>query len=362
MSDKNIHLEHIEDQILNLGTKGARDSISLLQKGFVATVKYDGSPAVFAGTDPSDGKFFVAKKSVFNKTPILYKTPGQIKKADLPNDLKDKFAIALQEFKKLGIQGVIQGDIMFTKSDLKTVNKTFVKFQPNTITYRLPKVQTNGKSIGVVWHTQYKGETLDTMSASFDFDIAQLKQTKNVWMRDAKHSNGFVNVDVKHIKAPVGITKFLNTQKLFPSKLIGAKFKTFNNLDVKAGKQTTNSLQHALAYPTFVSKRYDIEIDKLKTAKAKEALQLKKQQVVSILLKEVRAIQSVTEFQIALTEAKHKVIQQLNETQDIACFIGKEQTNPEGYVAVGKKGAVKLVNRLEFSYNNFNGIKQWQKQ
>ena len=122
---KNLHLEHLEDEILNFGVGGGRGAINFLQslrdmlsgssKGSVnMTVKWDGAPAIFAGVDPSDGKFFVAKKSVFNVNPKLYKEESEI---DVSGDLKDKFAIALKEFKKLGIKNVIQGDLMFTKKD-----------------------------------------------------------------------------------------------------------------------------------------------------------------------------------------------------------------------------------------------------
>ena len=77
------------------------------------TVKWDGAPAIFAGIDPSDGKFFVAKKSVFNVDPKLYKSDAEID-ADLSGDLNAKFKVALAEFSKLGIKGVLQGDLMFT--------------------------------------------------------------------------------------------------------------------------------------------------------------------------------------------------------------------------------------------------------
>ena len=82
---KNLHLEHIEDEILNFGVSGGRAAINFVQslRDMLAgasrssvnmTVKWDGAPAIFAGIDPSDGKFFVAKKSVFNVNPKLYKT------------------------------------------------------------------------------------------------------------------------------------------------------------------------------------------------------------------------------------------------------------------------------------------------
>ena len=198
---KNLHLEHLEDEILNFGVGGGRGAINFLQslrdmlsgssKGSVnMTVKWDGAPAIFAGVDPSDGKFFVAKKSVFNVNPKLYKEESEI---DVSGDLKDKFAIALKEFKKLGIKNVIQGDLMFTQKDLKKEkidDKTFISFQPNTIVYATPmgselSGQISKAKIGVVWHTTYEGDNLPSMSAKFGVDIKGLKKIDSVWMDNA---------------------------------------------------------------------------------------------------------------------------------------------------------------------------------
>ena len=145
---KNLHLEHIEDEILNNGINGGRAAINFVQslrdmlagdaKSAVnVSTKWDGAPAIFAGVDPSDGQFFVAKKSVFNKNPILYKKESDI---DLSGDLGAKFKVALSEFSKLGIKGVIQGDLLYTKSTLESSMKDHWTFQPNTIMYAVPKI------------------------------------------------------------------------------------------------------------------------------------------------------------------------------------------------------------------------------
>ena len=110
---KNSHMEHLEDMIFNDGVDGARLAINSLRslrdmlagasdKAVNVTVKWDGAPAIFAGVDPSDGKFFVAKKGVFNVNPQLFKTEDDINRS-LSGDLANKFKIALREFSKLGI-------------------------------------------------------------------------------------------------------------------------------------------------------------------------------------------------------------------------------------------------------------------
>ena len=197
---KNLHLEHIEDEILNFGVPGGRAAINFMRSlrdmfsgasrsSVNMTVKWDGAPAIFAGIDPEDGKFFVAKKSVFNVDPKLYKTSKEID-ADLSGDLNAKFKVALAEFSKLGIKGVLQGDLMFTDDISKeTIDGiSYYTFQPNTIVYAVPVDSSLGKimnsaKIGVVWHTTYSGKTLQDMKASFGANIKKLSKPSSVgWM------------------------------------------------------------------------------------------------------------------------------------------------------------------------------------
>src|SRR6056300_1597176 len=129
-SGKNTHMTHIEDSVIYGGVKGAKEAILALRslldmlagssKGSTdVTVKWDGAPAVFAGIDPTDGQFFVAKKGIFNKNPKVYKTEAEVR-ADTSGDLADKLSLALKYLPELGItQGVYQGDFLFAKSDLK---------------------------------------------------------------------------------------------------------------------------------------------------------------------------------------------------------------------------------------------------
>ena len=203
---KNLHLEHLEDEIINYGVDGGRAALNFLRslRDMLAgasrssvnmTVKWDGAPAIFAGIDPSDNKFFVAKKSVFNVNPKLYKTEAEIDD-DLSGTLNSKFKIALQEFSKLGIKGVLQGDLMFT-DDVETTKiegVSYYTFQPNTIVYAVPvdsKLGSiiNKSKIGIVWHTTYTGNALEDMKASFGVNISGLKNSSSVWMDDATYKD-----------------------------------------------------------------------------------------------------------------------------------------------------------------------------
>ncbi len=98
---KNTHMTHIEDKVLYGGVNGTREAIFALRSlrdmlkgehdGNVS-VKWDGAPAIFAGTDPNDGKFFVAKKGIFNKNPKVYKTAADVD-ADTSGDLAVKLKL-----------------------------------------------------------------------------------------------------------------------------------------------------------------------------------------------------------------------------------------------------------------------------
>ena len=175
---KNIHMEHLEDGILNGGVDGTREVINYLRalRDMLAgkstskvnvSVKWDGAPAIFAGIDPSDKKFFVAKKGIFNKNPKIYKTNKEI---DDDNRGKRELAIKLKEALKylpaLGIKGVVQGDFLYSKKDIKTTTidgESYITFHPNTIVYAIPSKSKLARKIlqsdiGVVWHTTYRGK------------------------------------------------------------------------------------------------------------------------------------------------------------------------------------------------------------
>ena len=400
---KNLHLEHIEDEILNFGIGGARGSINFLRSlrdmlagnsrsSINMTVKWDGAPAIFAGIDPSDNKFFVAKKSVFNKTPLLYKSNSDINNdSRLPQSLKSKFSIALREFSKLGITNVLQGDLMFTSSDLESDmidGQRHTTFQPNTIVYAVPQgtpldATIKQAKIGVVWHTTYSGKSLPEMRASFGANISNLRKNRNVWMDDATYKDvsgraTFTQTEtaaVTTVLSGVGRTfrtinayqlnSFMNFQAGFTGKMVGASVKTYINSLVR--NQTQLKSSHASGYKKWVSDKYDTEIAKLKTEKSQNALAEKKKSAIELCDEYKDLLASVFEFMAGIAKAKALIVKKLDTVKSIGTFIrtsnGFKATTPEGYVAIDRVGgnAVKLVDRMEFSFNNFTAIKAWDR-
>ena len=311
---KNTHMEHLEDNILNNGVEGTRQSINFLRalRDMLAggstsrvnvTVKWDGAPAVFAGVDPSDKKFFVAKKGIFNKNPKVYKTMADID-ADTKGDLNTKLKLALAELPKLGIKGVVQGDFLYAKEDLKEVDidgEPHITFHPNTIVYAVPKSSDLGQEIlrskiGVVWHTVYRGSSFEEMSASFGEEIASgLKKVKGVWSVDAMYRDlsGTANLTKKETEQVTKILsaagKKFNTIKRQTLDGISQnddtlqKVKTFVNSKIRVGERIKNPRKLAKDLTAYIDDYYEKQAETRKTEKGKAAQRQKKRRYIRIL-------------------------------------------------------------------------------
>jgi len=394
---KNTHMTHIEDLILDGGVNGARQAIVALQslRDMLAghetaeakvglTVKWDGAPAVFAGTDPSDGKFFVAKKGIFNKNPKVYKSHKDIE-ADTDGDLQKKLKIAFDNLKLLGIKGVVQGDIMFTKDDLKNETiegEEYITFHPNTIVYAVPKHEAGDllkAEIGVVFHTAYEGKTFEEMRASYGVDVEAFKKTAKVWAVSAgvRDVGGRANLTASETKQ---VTKALSDAgKLFQSigrgvfelissdSELNAIINTYNNTYIRRGERVGSGRQHIRGLVQYIHDKYQKDIDKLKTDKSKEAKIAKRQAVLDNIDSHQSDLEKIIELQKLVVVAKEIIINKLNQINTTKTFVkttnGFKVTGAEGFVAIDRigGGAVKLVDRLEFSTNNFNPdiIKGW---
>ena len=86
------------------------------------------------------------------------------------------------------------------------------------------------------------------------------------------------------------------------------------------------------------------------------------------IMKHTMNLVHIITFQNLLVDAKMQIVKKLNSVKQLTdTFIktsnGFKVTNPEGFVAIDRisGGAVKLVDRMEFSFNNFTAIKAWDK-
>jgi hypothetical protein len=294
----------------------------------------------------------------------------------------------------LGIKGVLQGDLIFVKDMLKTETIDGTKYyimQPNTIVYAIPVDSALGKTInkakvGIVWHTTYTGDTLQGMKASFGADIKGLKKPSSVWMDDATYKDvsgkaTFTTAETESVTAVLsqvgktfnkinanGLRKFLTVQNGMTGAIAGASLKTYNNSKVRAGEKINNPGAHAKGYEKWVEMSIQKQIDKAKSVKGKEKYTNMQKEYMREIKKHTGNLKQIITFQNLLVDAKMQIVKKLNSVKGLTdTFVktkdGFKVTNPEGYVAIDRisGGAVKLVDRMEFSYNNFTAIKAWDK-
>ena len=397
---KNVHLEHLEDEVLNRGVAGARDAINFLQslrdmlagnspaRTLNLTTKWDGAPAVFAGINPENGKFFVGTKGVFAKNAKLNYTNDDIDQNHPNPGLNQKLKIALRYLPKLGIKGILQGDMMFTKGDIKSETidgERMITFTPNTITYAVPAdtrlaQMMTAAQVGVVFHTSYTGRTMEDMKASFNIDIKNLNTTKDVWFRDADYTDAsgtatFTAQETKNITrtlSDVG-SIFKNTSALVMNRLatndkIKLFVKTFNNKKVREGQIISDTMRHTRELILDVEKQLNDRILEAKRDDTKKNRIAEKTEIMRFFRSYAVELKKIFDIQNGITEAKNMIVRKLQQVEQVArTFIktdsGYRITAPEGFVAVDhiKGNAVKLVDRLEFSQANFNAAKNWSK-
>ena len=399
---KNVHLEHIEDLVFNEGVSGTRNAILFLRsvrdmlsgsstKRINITTKWDGAPAIFAGIDPEDGQFFVAKKGLFNKNPQMFKSLADIKTSGMSAELQSKFNTSYTEFKKLGIKkGVYQGDLMFTKEDLskETIDGvSYITFQPNTIVYAVPATSSLAKKIrrskiGIVWHTTYTGDTIESMTSSFGQSIVnKMRSVSSVWMDDAtyKDVSGTATFTAEET---ANLTSILSQAGKIFQRLPAAalndiageeefliRLKAFNNSKVRQGTLITNERKHVSELIKHFKDYYNKQADTRKSDKGKQAQLDKMKMLMSYFDNHSGNLVKIYQIVTLLTSAKGMIVDKLNKAGSMPTFLrtknGFMTTSQEGYVAIDhmKGGAVKLVDRMEFSRANFSPevIKGWQK-
>jgi len=393
--EKNLHLEHLEDELINNGSRGAREAIefasSLVKmlagkasKKYNITVKWDGAPAVFAGINPENGKFFVGSKSVFNVTPKINYTNADIDQ-NHTGGLAAKLKVALASLSKLGIKNVLQGDMMYSDdlSSAKIDGVNYITFTPNTITYAVPTDSDLAKQIvkskmGIIFHTEYTGKDMQSMKASFGPDISYLKRTADVWFDDAtlKDESGVASFTIKETESVK--KKLLKIRAMMDRKTMGVldKFladpnmqlyiKTFYNTLVREGAFGTPSATYA-GFKEWTEKKFDTDIDKLKSEKGKEKKRQAKKEMMSYIRSNSKALLRMFAIHAALRDVKMILVRKIEEVKSIGLFLktddGFKVTAPEGFVAIDRLSnrAFKLVDRLNFSQANFNAAKNWEK-
>ena len=403
--DKNTHLEHLEDDIINNGVAGGENALKFLEalrdmlagntsKKMSLTVKWDGAPAIFAGTNPENGKFFVGTKAIFNVPkeeggrvgPLINYTHADIKK-NHPSGPGPKLHAALDHFKKLKIPGIWQGDLLFTSDELGSENidgEDMISFRPNTITYAVPSNSDLAKKIkkakiGIVWHTSYSGDSMPNLSSSFGVDANKLSKSSSVWSTDAGFSdesgtvtmtsgetakfNNMLNMATGSLKKAVPYLRVMEKDR--DDYALSSNLKVFFNTQIRTGAGIKDTKRLVSEFEKYYNRVLMKKIDSVKSDAGKK----KYMEIMKAGLKEYQKYKTSLYFvfasYITLKTAKDMIVQKLNQIRSsVSSFLktsdGYKVTAPEGFVAIDHVGgALKLVDRMEFSRANFTAAKNW---
>ena len=387
---KNVHLEHLEDLIFNAGYSGAKQAVdyieslrAMLGEGTGTTtkltVKWDGSPAIICGTDPADSKFFVGTKSVFSKgTPKLCKSTKNIQEfyGDQP-ELAEILSSALKYLPKLGIGGVLQGDLLFKEGWVNTVSvndEDCYVFTPNTITYAVPVNSQLGQQIvkakiGIIFHTSYEGNNIQDMKATFGVNVSGLNQHSDVWFDDATYKDytGVASLTPtedqkikKYLDATLSTIEKIGQQRfdvIITNKEFSRMIKPFVNKMIRSGTQVTDPTAFLKDFVSHYNTEMTKDIDDPTSRKAQNRL-IKIKEKEQWIADNSNTLVGILAVYKRVIELKSMLLNKLHQVEGIGTFQktndGYKVTTPEGFVAIGHDGgAVKLVDRLSFSRTNF---------
>jgi len=393
---RNTHLEHLEDEIVNNGYDGGVNAVNFLssirdmmlgssRSKLNVSVKWDGAPAVFCGINPENGKFFVGSKSIFNVTPKINYTNRDISR-NHAGGLADRLKVCLAHLPKLGIKGIVQGDLLFVPGDLKGVSirgEKAIAFRPNTITYAVPEGTPLASRIlraklGIIFHTTYSGRSMDKLKASFGvnvhrfnktpavfFDDASYKDTSGVASFTANESDGMdaqLRMAMGSIKKGKPVLEIMKRQSNLLS--VGARLKIYFNDYIKRGRDIASVKSALNGFRKYYASVLDDEVDKRKTDTAKRKYEVIRNDGLRFIDRYNTELYFAIASYMTLQKVKTFLVSKMNQIKSIGTFMQTDKgfvaTNPEGYVAVDRTGsAVKLVDRLEFSRANFTAAKNW---
>lgn len=397
-SGKNLHMEHLEDEVLNGGVNGTRGAINFLRslrdmlagnnkEAVNVTVKWDGAPAAVAGIHPN-GKFFVDYKSM--RRPCF--TQSDVDEHFGGGPLHSKMSALLEHLPKLKIPGnIFHGDVLWTdnkEKKIKTIDKEkYVTFTPNTITYAVPLNTELAKKIitakvGIVFHTTYRttgADDLNDLRAEFGADINLWTTHRDVWavnadFTDLSGSATFTQSDTTKVTGMLSeLGKDFNKvngrflDNISKDNIIRMHIKTFMNTKVREGEFIDNYKRSAKDCVKWIENKMQKEVEKLKTERGRQRKQMTVDGYMKTLNGSMDQIEIIFRLMSLINNIKLFIVKKLEEVKGITnTFIktstGYRVTKPEGFVAIdtfdNQKG-LKLVNRMEFSRINFTAEKEW---
>jgi len=371
------HITHAEDRPLFHGADGFNHAYNALhgahfhtKQGMNSnklTMKYDGSPSLVYGHHPETGKFFVASKSAFNKNPKLNYTPEDVEKnhGHAPG-LVEKLKAALEHAPKIAPKkGVFQGDVMFTKPDLKKEgDKT--SFTPNTITYGAKgdkAASINKSKFGLVTHTKYEGTNLSNMRATGNVSESDFGSHSDIYHHTASYDAGGAKYSEQSQQKVLGeLSKAKTIHETHGAKMYKAihaehsgeagHLATYINQTVRTGDTPSSD-----GFKDHVSGQLKKKFDKIKTPAKKQEIMNDAGAQLSHIDKNKEHYDNLLKMHSHLANAKNELVNSLESNEGgYEHSIGGVASKPEGFVYNHTHNGVteptKLVNRSEFARQN----------
>lgn len=378
---KNIHIQHIEDLIL-FEPDGLDKSIETLYtllvfpKALTITTKWDGSPSFVCGKDPETGRLFVGTKSIFNKKEkkICY-TERDIN-THFPNPgLNRQLKYVYRNLPSLNVDGIIQGDLLYTDLELKGITiggVEYITFQPNTLLYAVQKGSPIAKQIvnsnlGVAFHTEYICDSLaDDMTSLCYMD--NIVPSENWWCPSVNMP--FVE-DISFYSSDEVINNFNNMFCDIPS-LYSTLSQNFLAMIIDPTissviQKHINACLELDFTPAECAVSLKFKIETIISQYKKEVTPNKTKFTEFLKISSSDMLKNLFKIFELLTNIKNTILNRLdtvNGNGDVAVkvFLTDENysrfipTNHEGYVVSTRyRGTlVKLVDRKIFSAANFN--------
>lgn len=354
------------------------------------TVKIDGAPAITMYTKfPGLKGPGVSTKSIFNATPKVYTTDEEIEADDRSPELKAKLkaALKLAKAKIIPAGEIWQGDLLFTKGDIKNYTddngQKYIYFKPNTLVYALPVGSDGAKKalasdIGIVFHTRYKGSSVQTVKQSNDASTDELNGIPEwAFVLDARLPN-LSGVQTLSDKEASDIEDSLYDLHSLCSEIVNdadydllVNNTDFINFYVMTLQNNKVDKSELIDPETFVDelhkwvtgkmrKEYQ-GLEKLKTKAGRDkkriSLDDKSKDLHTIIETNEPLLHKIAEALYIAADVKNKFITKLNSVNKwvnkVETTFGMKDTNGEGFMVSDVDGNfVKLVDRSAFSYFN----------
>ena len=354
------------------------------------TVKIDGAPAITMYTKfPGLKGPGVSTKSIFNATPKVYTTDEEIEADDRSPELKAKLkaALKLAKAKIIPAGEIWQGDLLFTKGDIKNYTddngQKYIYFKPNTLVYALPVGSDGAKKalasdIGIVFHTRYKGSSVQTVKQSNDASTDELNGIPEwAFVLDARLPN-LSGVQTLSDQEASDIEDSLYDLHSLCSEIVNdadydllVNNTDFINFYVMTLQNNKVDKSELIDPETFVdelhkwvtgkmSKEYK-GLEKLKTKAGRDkkriSLDDKSKDLHTIIETNEPLLHKIAEALYIAADVKNQFITKLNSVNKwinkVETTFGMKDTNGEGFMVSDVDGNfVKLVDRSAFSYFN----------